>query len=173
MESWQYHDNKLKELKKLYNKVSRQTQNRLQEIFDTFRFDFNNLYSIADIKTKNRVNTYIEEWKEKGLLTGYFGMLANNIYKRTRVKNSEILELLIYGAYIEEQNKLQENELNILKDAANYYYQKGQEEVNNTLPKKKRKKVSVIPDAIFLALLDMSNVKRLCLGTIYTSNNKI
>ena len=61
----------------------------------------NNLYNIADIKTKNIVNTYIEEWKDKGLLTGYFGMLANNIYKKNRVKNSEILELLIYGAYIE------------------------------------------------------------------------
>lgn len=49
----------------------------------------------------------------------------------------------------------------------------GQKEVNNALPKKKRKKVSVIPDAIFLALLDMTNVKRLCLGAIHTSNNKI
>jgi len=66
----------------------------------------NNLYNIADIKTKNIVNTYIEEWKDKGLLTGYFGMLANNIYKKNRVKNSVILELLIYGTYIEEQNKL-------------------------------------------------------------------
>ena len=159
MENWQYHDNKLKELKKVYNKVSKQTQNRLQEIFDTFHFSFKNLYNIADIKTKNRVNTYIEEWKEKGLLTEYFGMLANNIYRRTQVKNSEILELLIYGAYIEEQSKLNKTELNIIKDIANYYYIQGQEEVNNTLPNKKRKKVSVISDAIFLALLDMPNAK--------------
>ena len=86
-------------------------------------------------------------------------MLANNIYKSRRVKNSEILELLIYGAYIEEQNKLEETELNIFKDVANYYYQQGQTEVNQTLPKKKRKLVSVIPDAIFLALLDMPNAK--------------
>lgn len=35
----------------------------------------------------------------------------------------------------------------------------GQQEVNQTLPKKKRKLVSVIPDAIFLALLDTPNVK--------------
>ena len=35
----------------------------------------------------------------------------------------------------------------------------GQKEVNKTLPKKKRKLVSVIPDAIFLALLDMPNAK--------------
>lgn len=157
MEYWQYHNQKLKELKQTYNRISKQTQNRLQEIFNSFNIDFEHLYNVADNKTKKQINTYIEEWKDKRLLKGYFGMLANNIYKRTRVKNSEILELLIYGAYIEEQNKLQEKELNIFKDDANYYYQQGQEEVNNTLPKKKRKIVSIIPDTIFLALLDMPN----------------
>lgn len=144
-------------LKQIYQKTSKQTQNRLQEIFDSIDFSFEDMYKIADSKTKKRINTYIEEWQEKDLLKGYFGVLANNIYKRTRVKNSEIFELLIYGAYIEEQNKLQETELNIFKDIANYYYQQGQEEVNKTLPKKKI--VSVISDAIFLALLDMPNAK--------------
>lgn len=150
---WQYHDSKLKELKKTYNKVSKQTQNRLQEIFDSFNITFDKLYNIADTKAKRKIDTYIEEWKDKGLLEGYFGMLANNIYRRTRVKNSEILELLIYSAYIEEQNKVQETELNTFKDVANYYYQEGQKEAN------KKKKASIMPDAIFLALLAIPNVK--------------
>lgn len=157
MECWQYHNQRIKELKQIYNRTSKQTQNKLQEIFDSFKVNSNNLYHIADNKTKNKVNTYIEEWKDKGFLTGYFGVLANNIYKRTRVKNSEILELLIYGAYIDEQSKLKQTELNTFKDVANYYYQEGQKEVNKTLPKKERKIVSIIPDAIFLALLDMPN----------------
>ena len=110
MDNWQYHDEKMKELKQLYLKTSKQTQNKLQEIIDTFKFNFDTLYNIADTKNKRRINTYIEEWKDKGLLTGYFGTLAKNIYSRTRVKNSEILELLIYGAYIEEQSKLKEQE---------------------------------------------------------------
>ncbi len=156
---WNYHDKQLKKLKQIYNRTNKQTQNNLQEIFDSYKIDFEHLYSISDNKTLNRVKTKIEEWKDKGFLTGYFGMLSNNIYKRTRVKNSEILELLIYGAYIEEQNKLEETELNIFKDVANYYYQEGQKEVNQTFPKKKRKSVSVIPDAIFLALLNMQNEK--------------
>lgn len=128
-------------------------------ILKTLNLNSNNLYSIADNKTINITRTYIEELKEKGLLTGYFGMIANNIYKRTRVKNSEILELFIYGAYIEEQNKIDKYEKQIMYEDANYYYQEGQKEVNNTLPKNKRKIVSVIPDAIFLALLDMVNAK--------------
>ena len=159
MDNWQYHDKKMKELKQLYSKTSKQTQNRLQEIIDTFKFDFDTLYNIADTKTKKRVNTYIEEWKDKGLLTGYFGTLAKNIYSRARVKNSEILELLIYGAYIEEQSKLQEQELNIMYDDVNYYYEQGQQEVNNTLPKKERKPINILEWALFLALLNEPNVK--------------
>ena len=95
----------MQKMKIIYQRISRQTQNKLQEIFDTFNFTSENIYNIADNKTKRRINTYIEQWKEQGLLknNNYFSVLANNIYNRTRVKNSEILELLIYSAYIEKQ----------------------------------------------------------------------
>ena len=151
MKIWNYHDTKMQELKQLYNKISKQTQNRLQEILDTFNFTTENIYNIADNKTKKRINTYIEQWKEQKLLTGYFGVIANNIYKRTRVKNSEILELLIYSAYIEEQSKLEEQEKQIMYEDANYYYEQGQQEVN------KKKKPSILAMALFLALLDQPN----------------
>lgn len=159
MDNWQYHNRKMKELKKLYLKASKQTQNRLQEIIDTFKFDFDTLYNVADNKTKNRINTYIEEWKNKGFLIGYFGILAKNIYNRIRVKNSEILELFIYSAYIEEQAKIKEQELNIMYDDANYYYQEGQQEVNDTLAKKQRKPLNNLKWAFFLDLLDQPNAK--------------
>ena len=150
---WEQHDKYVKQLKQLYNKTSRQTQNRLQELFDTFNFTSENIYNIADNKTKKRINTYIEQWKEQGLLknNSYFTVLANNIYKRTRVNNSEILELLIYSAYIEEQNKLEEQEKQIMYEDANYYYEQGQQEVN------KKKKPSILAMALFLALLDQPN----------------
>lgn len=159
MNYWQYHDERMKELKQLYLRISKQTQIRLQAIFESIDFDFDYLYNIADKEYKSRINTYIEEWKDKGLLTGYFGILAKNIYNRTKVKNSEILELLIYGAYVEEQSKIQEKELNIMYADANYYYQEGQKEVNNTLHKKERKPIKILKWALFLALLDQPNVK--------------
>lgn len=148
---WNEHDKYMRQLKQLYNKTSRQTQLRLQEIFDTFKFTSDNIYDIADNKTKRKIDIYIESWKDKKMLNGYFGMLANNIYRRTRVKNSEILELLIYSAYIEEQNKLEEQEKQIMYEDSNYYYQEGQKEVD------KKKKPSIIPMALFLALLDQPN----------------
>ncbi|MCI8618343.1 MAG: hypothetical protein HFJ60_08975 [Clostridia bacterium] len=117
-------------------------------IFKTLNLNNDNLYSIADNKTKKATNTYIEEWKDKGLLKGYFGTLAKNIYSRTRVKNSEILELLIYGAYIEEQSKLDEYEKQIMYDDINYYYSEGQKQI------KKKKEISILEMALFLYLLD-------------------
>lgn len=141
---------KMKELKQVYLKANKQTQNRLQEIIDTFKFDFDTLYNLADNKTKNRVNAYIEEWKDKGFLTGYFGILSKNIYNRTRVKNSEILELLIYSAYIEEQAKIKEQELNIMYDDVNYYYEQGQMQAKT----KSKPKISILSMAMFLYLLN-------------------
>ena len=152
---WEQHDNYMKQLKQIYNKTSKQTQNRLQELFDTFNFTSENIYNIADNKTKKRINNYIEQWKEQKLLTGYFEVLANNIYRRTRVKNSEILELLIYSAYIEEQSQLEEKEKQIMYEDVNYYYQQGVKEVE------KKKKPSVLEEALFLWLLTQPNYSRI------------
>ena len=58
---------------------------------------------------------------------------------------------MIYSAYIEEQSKLEEPEKQIMYEDANYYYQEGIKEVD------KKKKSSVIPMALFLALLDQPN----------------
>ena len=150
-------------MKRIYQTISKQKQNRLQELFDTFNFTTENIYNIADNKTKKRINTYIESWKEQGLLknNNYFTVLANNIYKRIRVKNSEILELLIYSAYIEEQNKLDEYENLIMYKDVNYYYEQGQKEVD------KKKKPSIIPMALFLALLDQPNYSRINMETVH------
>ena len=160
---WEQHDNYMRQLKQLYNRIDKQKQLRLQELFDIFNFTPENIYNIADNKTKKRINTYIEQWKEQGLLksNNYFSVLANNIYKRTRVKNSEILELLIYSAYIEEQRKLEEQEKQIMYEDVNYYYQQGIKEVE------KKKKPSLISMALFLVLLEQPNYSRTNLETIH------
>ena len=80
-------------------------------------------------------------------------MLANNIYNKTRVKNSEILELLIYSAYIEEQSQLDEVEINTFKEVITYYYQEGQKEVD------KKRKPSMIPEIMLATILSMPNAK--------------
>ena len=154
---WQHHDQLMVKLKKIYLKISKQTQNQLQEIFKVLNLDYDSIYNIADKRTKNMIDVKVVEWKDKKLLKGYFGALANNIYNRSRVKNSEILELLIYSAYIEEQNKLDEYEKQIIYEDMNYYYIKGQEEANESLPLYKRKEILTLTDVLFLSLLAMND----------------
>jgi len=140
-------------------------------IFKTLNLNSNNIYDIADNKTKNIVNTYIEEWKDKKLLTGYFGILSKNIYNRTRVKNSEILELLIYGSYIEEQSKLHKYEKQIMYEDINYYYKQGQKEVLNA--QNKVKPISIIDMALFLYLLEQANLEQYIQMTIQYNAQQI
>ena len=143
------------ELKKLYQRTSKKTRNRIQELIDTFNFTNENIFNISDLKTKKRINTYIEQWKDDGLLIGYFGTLAKNIYSRSRVKNSEILELLIYSAYIEENTKQEEKEMQIFKEDTSYYYSEGINEVRKA--KKHAPLFCIIPDSILLALMENIN----------------
>lgn len=117
------------------------------------------------------VNIYIEEWKDEKLLTGYFGILAKNIYNRTRVKNSEILELLIYGAYIQEQSKLDKYEKQIIYDDVNYYYEQGQQEVLKA--QNKIKPISIIDMALFLYLLEQANLQQYIQMTIQYNAQQI
>lgn len=145
---WDYHDTKLKELQNIYDKFSRQKQNDLQALFNSI--DKTNIYDIADNKTKNSINTYIEKWKDDGLLTGIFGAYALNIYKRTRVNYNDLIQLMIYGIYEEEQYKIDKPEQAVFKDDANYYFQQGQKEVTNNKP-------SIITDTIFFELLREQN----------------
>lgn len=148
----------------MYQKTSKKTQNRIQELIDTFKFTNENILGIADSKTKKRVNLYIEQWKEKELLNDYFGTLAKNIYSKSRVKNSEILELLIYGAYIEENSKHEQKELKIFKEDVSYYYNQGINEVRQA--RKHPPLFCIIPDSIFLYLMEKINFMRLYLETI-------
>lgn len=62
---WKVHDNYMRQLKQLYNKTSKQTQNKLQELLDTFNFTTENIYNIADNKIKKRINTYIERLERR------------------------------------------------------------------------------------------------------------
>lgn len=62
---------------------------------------------------------------------------------------------MIYGAYIEEQNKLDKYEQQIMYNDVKYYYEMGQQEVIET--QKKKKKPSILDMTLFLYLLDKPN----------------
>nr|DAY61382.1 MAG TPA: hypothetical protein [Caudoviricetes sp.] len=159
-EYWNYHNLKMIELKRIYNRINQQLQKDLQYIFDSFynvklskvhseinNLAYESLFNFADFETKKRLQAEIDEMNENVLLNGYIGIWAKNIYKKSKVKNCEILEFLIYSAYIKEQNKLEKYEKEIMYDDANYYYKLGQKEVDE------KKDVLSLSESIFLLLM--------------------
>lgn len=152
MKMWSYQDKKMKQLRNLYKQRSQKTQNRLQETFNLLNIDeLNVLYSIADDKFKRKVNAYIDDWRVKGYLRGFFGDRANYIYRRKKVKYNEILWLFIYFAYLEEAEELTEKEMAIFRDTVNYYYKDGQKQAG-------AKETKELTDKQFNELIDTPNV---------------
>lgn len=76
--------------------------------------------------------------------------MANNIYKRKKVKNSDIMELFLYYALTEEEEDLSTKEKYVFYDTASYYYIEGQRQAG-------RKKPFPLSETAFLSLMDMPN----------------
>ena len=65
MDRWNTTDEMLKEILKKYNKLNKTTQDEIQSVFKSYDFNKDNLFSIADRKTLNRVNRIIDSYVEE------------------------------------------------------------------------------------------------------------
>lgn len=160
---WAFHNSKMIELRKKYDKIDRQTRNRLQEIFNRFEITADNLYLYVSKDVKNQVNAYIEEWFEKKIDDEYFKVLMMTVLTKDRVTYAEILELFIYEAYIEQQMKEKDEEDSLFFILFAFYYMEGQKEVNDTLISAKKKKYSTFTQDLFSTLMMTPNA----LGYVY------
>ena len=119
---------------------------RLQEKFNLLNIDeLDTLNSYATDKDKQTCNNLIDVWRDEGLVKGYFGAKCNEIYRRRRVKNNEILELYIYYCFVAYEENVTPEEQQTFRDLANFYYMQGQYECM----KKPRK----ITDTLYYTLL--------------------
>lgn len=161
---WNYTDKKLKEIFKKYNKLNKRTQDKLQDVFNNFNFTYQEIFKYASMKNLRKVNRIIEELKENNLINDYYGKsLLNKIYKKIRVKNSLILEFMIYMCFLEERKKLDEYENLMFNDLMNTEYQKAQKEVYSL--KNDSRKPIALTDTFLLLLLGMPNPK----GYVWTN----
>lgn len=102
------------------------TKSRIQEKISLLDIDeLDTLNNIANDKTKQICNNYIDRWRKDGLLYGYFGAKCNNIYNRKRVTNNAILELYIYYCYEMFERDVDKDEQETFRHLANYYYNDG------------------------------------------------
>lgn len=151
---WRYTDMKLRDYFKIYKKVSSKTQDNIQDIFNSIDFEYTDLSKPISNNQKEKLLRVIDEWKEANLLNGYFGYKANELIKKRYITNQEMLDILLWGAYIKERNQLDEYEQVLFTEIGQDLYKQGIEEIKPT----KKKKWSLTWEYIW-SMLCLPNVK--------------
>lgn len=157
MDRWKTTDEKLKEILKKYNKLNKRTQDKIQGVFDSIDFNGQNLFSIASKRTLDKVNRKIEEYADNNEINEYIRYRINKIYGKSRIKNNEVLDFLIFMCFLEERNTLTEYESKMFRELSNIEYEKAQKEVYTL--KKETKKIVPISDNAYNKLMSSPNPK--------------
>lgn len=151
---WRYTDMKLRDYLKIYKKVSSKTQDNIQDIFNSIDYEYTDLNKPISNNQRKKLLRIIEEWKETNLLNGYFGYKANELIKKRYITNQEMLDILLWGAYIKERNQLDEYEQVLFTEIGQDLYKQGIEEIKPT----KKKKWSLTWEYIW-SMLCLPNLK--------------
>ena len=151
---WCYTDMKLRDYLKIYKKISSKTQDRIQDIFNSIDFEYTDLNKPISSNKKKKLLRIIEEWKESNILNRYFGYMVNELIRKRYITNQEMLDILLWGAYIKERNQLDEYEQVLFTEIGQDLYRQGIEEIKPT----KKKKWSLTWEYIW-SMLCLPNVK--------------
>lgn len=151
---WKYTNNKLKEYLKIYKKISLNTQDDIQDIFNSISYSYVDLNKPISTVQRKKLKRVIDKWEEKGLLVGYFGYKVNELMDKRYITNEEMLDILLWGAFVSEREQLNQYEKQLFIDVGNDLYKQGIDEIKP----KKNKKWNITWEFIW-SLLTLPNIK--------------
>lgn len=134
---WGYTRKELKQFRKDYDKLNKETQDKLQEIFTSYNITYDKLYKTISNNDKQRLKRKINQWKKMGIYKGYFEFRVEELMKG-KITYRDLIEILLYGAYAEEEEELDFKIKTLFSNVALDCYNQGREEL-------KKKKKSIIP----------------------------
>lgn len=134
---WDYTRKELKQFRKEYDKLNKETQDKLQEIFTSYNITYDKLYKTISYNDKQRLKRKINQWKKMGIYKGYFEFRVEELMKG-KITYRDLIEILLYGAYAEEEEELDFKIKTLFSNVALDCYNQGREEL-------KKKKKSIIP----------------------------
>ncbi len=138
---WKLLREDLRDFKKWFSSYSKVTQDKIQEIFDSYNINYESLYKHISKNDENRLLRKISLWKNAGLYKGYFQYHVEELIKKG-ITYIDLLEILLYGVFIEEQEAIETNINLIFDEVAKDCYNQGREELG-------KKPKSIIPFVIF------------------------
>ena len=118
---WDYVD---KQLLKYYSKhrdIDKELEYRIQNVFN-MGFEFSSLYQYANSNVLRQFKTRIKMFKEKYNKNDYVSYLIDKYKNRTRIKNNEILRIMLLMEYAEVYQKNYNNQLALFDEISEHYY---------------------------------------------------
>lgn len=122
---WKDVDKLLAKYSKDYKKLNKKTQDKLQDVFNLIKVPYQDLNKPISKQEKARLDRFILELQESGLLSDYFGYRARLILNKKKVTYSEMLRIMIEGCYIQENKELDEVNNLLYYEIADNAYQQG------------------------------------------------
>lgn len=132
---WTKTDKTLSKYLKRFNDLGKETIDDLIDMFDTLDITYNDLNKPISKTEKRKLDRKIQEWKKKGLLTGYFEYLVNS---KTKITYADLLEILIYSIYVNQEEKTKEISQEVFTIVAEDVYSQALNELPPKIKPKKR-----------------------------------
>ena len=132
---WEKTDKTLKDYMKKFQRLEGETLDKLLDMFDSLDITYQDLNKPISKREKRKLDRKIEEWQEQGILTGYFKFL---VMSKRKLKYSDLLEILIYGIYVEQEQKMKEHSKNAIRIVADDCFYQGIDDLPQEIEKPKK-----------------------------------
>lgn len=135
---WSYVDEQLKKYLKEHKKNDKELEFRIQNVFN-MGFEFSTLYQYANNSILKQFKTRLRLFKENYTKNDYVSYMVNKYQNRTRIKNNEILRMMLMMEYAEVYQKNYNNQLAMFDEIAQGITKSTNAEVEPMLKGRKRK----------------------------------
>lgn len=135
---WNYIDNKLKEYLKKHRDIDKELEYRIQNVFN-IGFEFSSLYQYANSNVLRQFKTRIKMFKEKYNKNDYVSYLIDKYKNRTRIKNNEILRIMLLMEYAEVYQKNYNNQLALFDEISEHVTEMTIQEIKPLLKGRKKR----------------------------------
>ena len=136
---WNYVDEKLKEYLKRQRINNKELEYRLQNVFN-MGFEFPFLFNYANNDILKQFKTRIRLFKENYNKNDYVSYMVNKYANRARVKNNEVLRILLLMEYAEVYQKNSEAQMAMFDEIAQGITKSTVAEVEGLAKSRKRRK---------------------------------
>ena len=141
---WSYVDEQLKEYLKKHKTNDKELEFRIQNVFN-MGFEFSTLYQYANNSVLRQFKTRIRLFKENYTKNDYVSYMVNKYQNRTRIKNNEILRVMLMMEYAEVYQKNYDNQLAMFDEISEHVTEMTIQEIKPLLKGRKKRQIKRHP----------------------------